>query len=251
MNKKSVFKILAIFAVLLLNQACQPKYYLLKTNQTQYAVDSFVEEDSLIKSFYQPYKSQLDSIMDDVVAISNKEIQKNQPEGLLNNFFADAIAQVATDKGITFDIAYFNYGGLRHSLPKGNISRANIFELMPFENTMATVVFKGEDIQHFFDFMAAEGGAAISKSSYKINKNTHKAVDILINGSPIDKSKDYIILTSDYMVNGGDSGKVFYRAVQKVTYDYKLRDVLLEYLEKENRAGKKLNPVLDGRIAIK
>src|SRR5690606_17893240 len=138
--------------------------------------------DSSVLSYYEPYKKQLASIMQDTLIVFNGELNKRQPEGSLNNFFADAVAGASREKGITFDMVYSNYGGLRVPSLKHKITRSNIFELMPFENAIVTVIFKGEDLPYFFDYMAEEGGAAISGARFKIDKLTKKSSDITING---------------------------------------------------------------------
>lgn len=177
------------------------------------------------------------------------KLKKAQPEGSLNNFFADAMYYSAKQKGIVFDFAYTNSGGLRATLPKGNIYRYQIFELMPFENTFTTVTFKGENIQDFFDFVAKSGGDPISGAHFTIDNG--KAIDITINGEPFQTGKTYTILTSDYMANGGDGGEIFTKAIVKKDHNYRLRDGLFDYLEYLNKTGKALNPVNDGRIKIK
>jgi 2',3'-cyclic-nucleotide 2'-phosphodiesterase (5'-nucleotidase family) len=229
--------------------ACSPKLQLVKTEKQLIPISENLPKDSAISAFYSPYKLKLDSIMNDVLAISEKEIQKAQPEGPLNNFFADAMFESAKDNGIVFDFAYTNYGGLRIPLPKGEIYRYKIFELMPFENAFAVVKFKGEDIQRFFDYVAEGGGDPISGARFTISNK--KAIDITINGKPFDASKTYTILTSDYMANGGDGGAIFSKAISRENYPYKLRDAILQYLEKLKKSGKTLNPVKDGRIKIK
>ncbi len=236
-------------ATLALFGACSPKLQLAKTEKQLYPISAEMPKDSAILSYYQPYKLKLDSIMNDVLAISTKEIKKGSPEGTLNNFFADAMYDSSKDKGIEFDIAYTNLGGLRISLPEGNIYRYKIFELMPFENVFTTVKFKGEDMQKFFDYIAEGGGDPISGARFTIDNK--KAIDIKINGKPFDVTKDYVVLTSDYMANGGDGGVIFNKNIERKDLDYKLRDAILDYLAKMNKEGKKLNPVLDGRIKIK
>ena len=155
----------------------------------------------------------------------------------------------AKDQGINFDVAYTNSGGLRIFLPKGEIYRYKIFELMPFENAFVTVKFTGVEMQKFFDFIAEGGGDPISGARFTIQNK--KAVDITINNQPFDLSKNYIVLTSDYMANGGDGGAVFTKGIERKDLNYKLRDAIFQYLEKLNKAGKTLNPTNDGRIKIK
>src|SRR6476661_6610890 len=134
MKKFTKNYIIALTLLLLSLQACSRKFQLSGIDKKQYAIDQKLPQDSAMLAYYYPYKMQLDSIMIDIVAVSLIEIKKEQPEGPLNNFFADAMYQSGKDKGIAFDFAYTNYGGLRITLPKGDIPRYKIFELMPFEN---------------------------------------------------------------------------------------------------------------------
>lgn len=245
------WRYLLVGSAMLFVQACSPKYHLSQSQPKQYEINKSLPVDSNILKYYSPYKQKLDSIMNDIVVYSEVEITKDKPEGLLNNFFGDAIADAARDRGILFDMVFSNYGGLRAALPKGNVPRSKIFELMPFENAIVTVKFRGSDMQAFFDFLARSGGDAISGTRFKIDKATKKAADITINGKPIDVNKDYIVLTSDYMANGGDGGEIFGKGIERKDYSFLLRDALLNYVDKVKRSGKTLNPVLDGRISIK
>lgn len=248
MIKKSIhyFAFIGLIAFLF---SCSPKLTLVKTEKQLIPITENTPEDSAILSFYKPYKIKIDSLMNDIVAISEIEIMKGQPEGPLNNFFADAMYESAKDKGITFDLAYTNNGGLRIPLPKGAIYRYKIFELMPFENSLTIVKFKGEDMQRFFDYIAEGGGDPISGARFTINNQ--KAIDITINGIPFDATKIYTVLTSDYVANGGDGAVIFNRAIERKDLNYKLRDAILHYLELQKKSGKTLNPKNDGRIKIK
>ena len=234
---------------LLILAACSPQLKIATTEKKLIPITENLKQDSTIMAFYKPYKRALDSIMNDVVAVSTKEIAKGSPESLLGNFFADAMYESAKKQNIAFDMAYTNSGGLRNPLPEGNIYRYKIFELMPFENAFVTVKFTGAAMQNFFDFVAAGGGDPISGARFIIDNK--KAVDITINGKPFDSSKEYVVLTSDYMANGGDGGEIFSKNIERKDYTYKLRDALLDYLADLNKNGKKLNPVNDGRIKIK
>lgn len=245
--RKSVLNICFIASLFL--GACSRQLHVNKTEKQLYPITAELKPDSIMEAFMSPYRQKLDSVMNDVVAVSTKEISKDRPEGLLNNFFADAMYQSGKDWGLKFDFAYTNYGGLRVPLPKGNIYRYKIFELMPFENAVTLVTFNGEDTQAFFDFIAAGGGDPISGAGFVIDGK--KAVDIRINGEPFDSTKNYTVLTSDYMANGGDGGAIFNKGIGRINSTYKLRDALFLFLDKQQKAGEKLNPMNDGRIKIK
>lgn len=238
----------AWFLAIILLCACSPKLQVASSDKALYPISSDLPKDKAITDYYLPYKLRLDSMMNEVVAVSSAEISKGRPEGPLNNLMADAMADAGKSRNIPFDIAYTNYGGLRIPLPKGNILLYKVFELMPFENLLTTVKFTGTDIKSFFDYIAAGGGDPIAGASFKIRDK--KAIDIKINGQPIDLTKSYTVLTSDYIANGGDGGAIFLKSTDRQEYDLKLRDALLMYLKKQNKAGVIINPTNDGRITV-
>lgn len=244
MRNSFIWSCVVLFAL----SSCSPKLQLARTDKAVYPITSDLPKDQEIVEYYLPYKLRLDSMMNEVVAVSAVEIGKGRPEGLLNNFMADAMADAGKTNNIPFDIAYTNYGGLRVPLPKGNIALFNVFELMPFENMITTVQFSGSDMIQFFDYMASTGGDPISGATYKIRDK--KALDIKINGQVIDPNKIYTVLTSDYMANGGDGGEIFLKATGRKEFNIKLRDALLMYMRKQSRAGTTLNPKIDGRITV-
>lgn len=240
-----IIALVSLFSVV----ACSPKLKVAQSKAQLYPISANLPADSALETLISPYRKTLDATMHDVVALSAVEIQKGRPEAPLNNLFADAMFFSGKKWGLNFDIAYTNYGGLRISLPKGEIHRYQVFELMPFENMLALVTFSGKDMQAFFDFMAQTGGEPISGASYTISGK--KATDIKVNGQILDANKNYTVLTSDYMANGGDGGVIFSKALKRDDTPYKLRDALFLYLDYFKNNGIQLNPLADGRIKIK
>ena len=61
------------------------------------------------------------------------------------------------------DFCLLNNGGLRFSLDSGNITRGDIYKLMPFDNKMVIVKIFKEDIFEIFRYIEKKGGEPISK----------------------------------------------------------------------------------------
>ncbi len=247
-RRLKTFLSLFSLTVMLSTAACSKKVFLSTTNASLYPVSGDNPMDSALVKYLRPYKAHLDSQMWDVIAVSGKVIERGRPEGALNNLMTDAMSIVGKEKGMEFDIAYTNYGGLRLPLPEGPIRLFNVYELMPFENRLTTVRFKGSDMKLFFDYIAGMGGDPISGATFKIRDK--KAVEITIGGKPLDISKEYTVLTSDYMANGGDGGDIFFKSFGRKEYPIKLRDAIITYLKEQTKAGNKINPKVDGRITI-
>lgn len=169
-------------------------------------------------------------------------------ESLLGNFFSDATLFEAKkiDPLIDFAIPSTN-GGLRNDLPLGAISLANVFELMPFENELMVFSLKGEDVQSLLNFIANSGGQPIA--GLKLTINDKKPVNALINGRPFDPSKNYRVLTSDYIAGGGDGLNSFKNPVESKVLGLKIRDALIMYIKEKQAAGEKVSSKLDRRVS--
>jgi len=135
---------------------------------------------------------------------------------------------------------------LRASLPKGDLTRGNIFKLMPFGNTLAVITLSGEKTKELLDFVARRDGAPIS--GIKMGIKDHAPVNVLINEKPFDIKKNYRIATSDYLATRGGQWDFFLDPIEVDDLKYKIRDAIIEYLIEENRQGHTLKVELDGRI---
>ena len=75
-------------------------------------------------------------------------------------------------------------------------------------------------------------------------------VNVKINGSPLDVSKEYTVLTSDYLANGGDSMFFFKDPVRRNAVGIKLRDAILEFMVEQQEKNIKITSELDHRIYV-
>ena len=246
MKKNSSKYFSYLFAILL---SCSPKSHIIRYDDNFLSIDSTLTPDSLITAEIVPYKVQFSKIMDEVLAYSEQAMFRDQPEGLLGNFTADATLKKTKEfckDSCTVDFCVLNNGGLRNSLPKGNITRGNVFQLMPFENEIVILKLDGNSLKEMFDFIANKGGMPIAGMKMKIKNNM--ASDVIISDKPFDISKSYWVVTSDYLASGGDNMSFFSNAQKKIMLEKKLRDVIIEYLQEENKKGNTIKVKKDGRI---
>ena len=174
-------------------------------------------------------------------------------EGLLGNALADATRQM--EKA---DVALYNPGGLRSDLPKGELTFGALYEVFPFDNTVATLTLTGDEIVRLFEalFSGGHGAPQVSGVRLKIVRcpNRTEVVDISFSdGRKFDRAATYKLTTSDFLALGGDGVG---RVLDKVPPERKdlghrrqlnMRDALADYLQKK---GGKLEAKLDGRLII-
>jgi 2',3'-cyclic-nucleotide 2'-phosphodiesterase (5'-nucleotidase family) len=233
--------------------ACNTPYQIEKTDKSEYVLSDTTNNtiDSSIYKFIVPYREKVNGAMSEVLGESEVALEKGVPESRLGNFVSDACMREALkifypSDGHQPDFAFFNNGGLRRALPKGPVTRGDVFELMPFENELVVITVNGELVKKIFNFIASKDGGPVAGARFQIRD--HKAENIYIQAQPLDTTKTYKALTSDYLANGGDSFD-FLPGLPRENVNLKVRDAILQYIVTANKAGMKININPDGRIS--
>lgn len=205
-------------------------------------------EDSMMNVEIAPYKSHLSKIMNEILAVSEQNLFKENPEGLLGDFTADIILKKAREycDSCKIDFCVLNNSSLQNHFPKGNITRGNVFQVLPYENEMVLLTLSGNKVKEFLDFTANKGGIPVSGLRMKIKNNM--PADVMIGDEKFNPSRTYSIVVPDYLANGGDNMAFFTHPIRKVILEKKLRDAVIEYLQEETKNGNTIKVKLDERI---
>ena len=135
---------------------------------------------------------------------SSDLLVKQQPEGTLGDFVADALLlQSRKELNTAIDFSIVNNGGIRvPNFSAGEITVGKVFELMPFDNGIAVVECSGKVVKQLMDKAAAKGGWPVSNMKYMIHAGA--AENIFIGENKLDTLATYHFVCSDYIANGGD-----------------------------------------------
>lgn len=227
------------------------KLLLFKIEGSQISITDSIVSNSEIEDFIKPFRNHIEKDLDSVLVFSADTYSKTN--GALNtaigNYMADAVFDEANPifkkrTGLDIDMVLLNHGGIRASLPKGDVSAKNAYQLMPFENSLVVVALKGSQIDSLIAYLSkAKTAHPISKLQLTLNKN-FEVVHAKIKNQPIDKNKTYYVATSDYLYNGGDRMFFFKPHDSVYVLNYKIRNVLLDNFNKVDT----INPVIDNRF---
>lgn len=92
------------------------------------------------------------------------------------------------------DVALLNRKGVRQALPKGAVTKASIYDLVPFDNQIVIVKLTGEALLAALDNTEARVAGVKPKGEGWVDAK----------GAAIDPKKTYTVATSDYLYLGGD-----------------------------------------------
>lgn len=110
------------------------------------------------------------------------------------------------------DAAIYNAGGVRDGLPRGAVTKSDIFAVEPFGNEVVVVTLTGRD---FAELLEAK---------------SRRSSDFYEGPKLIDVGRSYTVVTSDFLASEGSSYSMLARG--EITHlGYTVRDVLENYLE--------------------
>ncbi|MBK7667119.1 MAG: 5'-nucleotidase C-terminal domain-containing protein [Sphingobacteriaceae bacterium] len=189
--------------------------------------------------------------METVIAKSDSSLTKDGFESSLGNFVL-----MATEEFININkpeiagncVLFINRGGLRNNLPMGEITKGNIFEVMPFDNEIVILTLSGQKLKESIDGMIKEN--KLISFNLLMDLKDKQAENITVYSSPFDINKTYKVVTTDYLAMGGDNCHFFGKPISYETTGVKLRDAIINYCESLTKNNIQIRPLRFGRIKI-
>lgn len=207
------------------------------------SVDSRLDSriDHAIEAMIAPYRAEVNALNSIKVGRTARYLDKASPD--LLNFASDFVALRGRELAGNVDFAILNKGGLRNSLPEGDITEGEVITMMPFFNRVQVLDITGESLLRAFDTMAAAGGNGVSSEvEATFDPATKKCTDIRINDKPLDPSGKYRIATIDYLAQGGDYMHSLRDGILVAESPAYLYEDILSYLKSGKGKGKTINP---------
>ncbi|HPQ41821.1 MAG TPA: bifunctional metallophosphatase/5'-nucleotidase [bacterium] len=119
-----------------------------------------VAEDPAVRERLKPYRDGIETLKSRVVAHVSRDIHHVRLPGMrhpgtgeimphgseLAQLMAEIMYDAANDLGLKPDLAVQNAGGVRMDLPAGDVTVGDVYELLPFENTLVVLDLAGSDL---------------------------------------------------------------------------------------------------------
>lgn len=163
----------------------------------------------------------------EVIAFADKDFEKGRPSGSLNNWAADAVLTSQTrGKKLAYPaFSLLNVGGLRNTINKGDVHLGDIFKVMPFDNEVVWAQMPVAVLDEIADYLITTGGEPIGGAVLKDAK-------LIVDG--VSGQTEYVwIITSDYLLNGGDHMYFFEKRVSTKYSNILLRDLMIEEVREQ------------------
>ena len=105
------------------------------------------------------------------------------------------------------NFAVMNAGGVRDSLPAGELTYKDVLKVHPFGNTVVTVDLSGKEVIDYLSVIAkitAGSGAFPQFAGISLAIDGGTVSNVAVQGAPIDLSKTYKMAINNFVAAGGD-----------------------------------------------
>ncbi|PGY11940.1 bifunctional metallophosphatase/5'-nucleotidase [Bacillus sp. AFS031507] len=194
-------------------------------------IATFAEDATIANILNTKYKPAIDAKKATIVGTAAVTLEGGNPlartiETNLGNFVADGMLAKAKTINPNTLIALQNGGGVRTTLPAGNITLADVFKVLPFGNALGIMDLKGDEIKAALEYSVKDApvafGGFLQVSGLKFTYDSTKPVGQKVqtievksqDGSytALDLTKNYFVATNIFTAKGGDGFSMFAKA---------------------------------------
>jgi 5'-nucleotidase/UDP-sugar diphosphatase len=135
------------------------------------------------------WKEKVDAALGEEIGWAGTELDRGSAE--LGRWITEAWRV-----GLGTDVALVNRKGIRQGLPRGAITKASVWSVLPFDNKLMRLTMKGSLLAHTLaaDDAMAGGAARDDKGQWTVG------------GAPLDPERVYSVATIDFLYYGGHMG---------------------------------------------
>ncbi len=167
-------------------------------------------------------------------------------ESELGNWMSDAMRATFPDA----QIAVQNSGGIRADLLEGPVRREHLQQVMPFDNRTVLVELTGAQVRTLFRIgsSGAHGILQTSGATYRADPERDASsdldgngeiegwerdhlCDVRVGGEPLNDEATYTVVTSDFLLTGGDHLGPAFQGARVLDEGPLLREALFRYAE--------------------
>ncbi|EJW15427.1 5'-nucleotidase C-terminal domain-containing protein [Paenibacillus alvei] len=216
--------------------------------------DESTKADPEVAAIVESVKKEADTLLNEKIAIASVDLDGDRSrvrkqETIMGNLVADAmLARTRTMPGFEADVAITNSGGIRTSIMKGDITKRNLYDVLPFSNSLAVVEVKGSDLIAALESGVSEIDAGSGRFpqvaglsfSFDSNKPTGSRVsDVKVGDKAVEADKTYRVATNDFLIAGGDGYSMF---MNKKSLDtgVTLYEVVEQYMKEKKEVTAKI-----------
>ncbi|MDC0711351.1 bifunctional UDP-sugar hydrolase/5'-nucleotidase [Stigmatella sp. ncwal1] len=203
-----------------------------------------VEKDATLEQLLAPALARADAERKRLLGVSVPQALRRHftEESSLGSVLTDSLREL-----MRADVALLNAGSMRADLPAGELTYGGVYEMLPFDNTLATLTLTGEQLWRLLEHVygtARQGVYQLSGLQVELARcpGPGRLKRILLpNGQPVRPERTYRVVMPDFLARGGNGLSALLASFPKDAIDLGLRqelglrDALIAFWQKAHR----------------
>jgi 5'-nucleotidase len=215
---------------------------------TAIAANANVKPDPEIAKLVEERRAAAEKYTSRIVGRTTEPLSNVREETGFGNLITDAFIEYGRQQGWQTEIAFYNMAGVRASFPAGQLTFGQLYEALPFSNTVVSVDLTGSQVAAIIDRAVCVSGRlhmAGVAVAFHFNGGTPNCVKgVSVAGAPLVPTRTYHVATIDYLLLGGDGHSGFAKGTNVIYGDVEV-DVVAAYISVHSP----VSPKVDGRLA--
>jgi len=174
--------------------------------------------------------------MDDVIGQAAVFLSRSSidAQNVMGNFTCEAMKSA-----VDADFAFINLGGIRAEIPLGNVTYRHVFNAMPFDNMIVTLLVDGNFLKKIIETRVADTRAGLILAGGKViysrtRENFDRVTHLEINGEIWEPDRIYRVATTDFLLSGNAGLTLLTNLPEEaiIRHEINLRDAMADYFRK-------------------
>ena len=198
-------------------------------------VDGGIAEEKKVASLVQDYVRRLDAAANQVLGQALVDLEGDgQRVRTGETNFGNLLADLARGRAGT-EIALLNSGSIRGSIPAGPVTLKRVMQALPYEQPLISFKLTGAQLQEAMENSVSElpkaSGRFLQVSGLRYLFDPSQPVGsrvkgIWVQGAPLERGRDYAVVASQFIAEGGDGYAVLLQGRERVEHQIPFRDLL-------------------------
>ncbi|GAB4381637.1 MAG: 5'-nucleotidase C-terminal domain-containing protein [Elainellaceae cyanobacterium] len=214
---------------------------------TPHVVEASILPDLVLALRLQEFAEPIQALQAQVIGqapvfLDGERVTVRSGETNLGNLIADAMLDKTRPDG--GQVVIINGGGIRASIPAGEVTVGEVLTVLPFENTIARADLTGAQIidalENGVSQVEEEAGRFPQVAGLRFVWNPEapagqRIVDVQLRTedgtyAPLDPTATYRVVTNSFLLTGGDGYSVFEQAQERLDTGFLQSDVVIDYI---------------------
>jgi 5'-nucleotidase len=191
---------------------------------------------SKVSSLVDSMQASIDREYSEVIGTLTEDWVRKPGASAMGTFITEAQREAAHA-----EIAFMNDHGMRKDVGAGNITKRDLYEVLPFRNVLMTFQLSGEELEHIAQFVLDKNpGLQMTGMTIRWKQRpdvSKELIGVMVRGKPIEQKRMYICAASDFLVSEADR----YMGLE-IHHAISLQQTVFSAVEKAVRKEKRITP---------